>query len=215
MKKIGILRSFTSLTIIITLFLGLPQKISAHCDGLDGPVVYAAKKALETGNVVPVLIWVQKKDEKTIEDAFRKTLDLRKLGPQAKELADTHFFETLVRVHRAGEGAPYTGLKPAGRDIGPVLPAADKAMENGKIEPLAKLLRQLIEQGLHEQFAQVMAKKDFKQDDPKAGREFVAAYVTYIHYVERLYEAVKQGAHGHYPEGEGEEVHGQAGGRGH
>ncbi len=213
MIKICTLRSLTSWAIIMAFSLGLPQTTLAHCDGLDGPVVYAAKKALEAGNVAPVLIWVQKQDEKTIKEAFQKTLFVRKLGPQAKDLADTHFFETLVRVHRAGEGAPYTGLKPAGRDIGPVLPAADKAVENGKIEPLAKLIVQMVEQGLHGQFEQTMAKKDFKKDDTESGREFIAAYVAYIHYVERLYEAARQGAPGHFPGGE--EVHGQAGGHGH
>jgi hypothetical protein len=27
-------------------------------------------------------------------------------------LADTHFFETVVRLHRLGEGESFTGLKP-------------------------------------------------------------------------------------------------------
>jgi hypothetical protein len=43
---------------------------------------------------------------------FTKTLAVRKQSKEAKELADMYFFETLVRIHCAGEGAPYTGLKP-------------------------------------------------------------------------------------------------------
>ena len=97
---------------------------------MDGPVVQAARKALETGEVKLVLIWVQKQDEGDIKEAFQKTLTVRKLGAAAKELADRYFFETLVRIHRAGEGAPYTGLKPAGRDLGPAIPAADEAIED-------------------------------------------------------------------------------------
>jgi len=77
---------------------------------MDGPVIKAAKQALETGDVNPVLIWVLKKDETEIRNAFQKTLAVRKLSPEAKELADMYFFETLVRIHRAGEGEPYTGL---------------------------------------------------------------------------------------------------------
>ena len=42
-----------------------------------------------------------------------------------KELSDQFFIKTLVRVHRAGEGAPYTGIRPAGTDLGPAIPAAD------------------------------------------------------------------------------------------
>lgn len=212
MKKIITINVFTLLAFMFLLTFCLPQRTFAHCDGLDGPVVKAAKKALDSGDVSLVLIWVQKKDEKIIKDSFQKTLSVRKLGPQAKDLADMYFFETLVRVHRAGEGAPYTGLKPARRDLGPAIPAADKAIEDGKLEPLAKLIRQTVEKGLHEQFAQAMAKKNFKKDDIEAGRKFITAYVTYIHYVERLYESAKQGVHGHYAEGE--KVHGQTRGHG-
>jgi hypothetical protein len=200
MKTIKMVPSFTVFFALLALLFCLPVVTYAHCDGLDGPVVAAAKKALESGKVTPVLIWVQKKDEQTIKDAFNKTLAVRKLDPKAKELSDMYFFETIVRVHRAGEGAPYTGLKPAGRDLGPADPAGDKALVDGKLEPLAKLLMKTLETGLHEQFEQAMSKKKFKADDVEAGRKYIEAYVQYIHYVERLYEATKTAAHGHYPE---------------
>lgn len=89
-----------------------------HCDTMDGPVVKAAKRALETGNVNLILPWVPKKSEAELKKAFNKTLRVSKLGKGATELADYWFFETAVRVHREGEGAPYTGLKPAGLDWG-------------------------------------------------------------------------------------------------
>ena len=177
-----------------------PATASAHCDGLDGPVVKAAQRALETGNANLVLIWVQKQDEGEIKKAFQKTLAVRKLNPQAKELADMYFFETLVRIHRAGEGASYTGLKPAGRNLGAAIPAADKALENGKVEPLVKLATEALQTGIREQFKQVMAKKKFGKDDVEAGREYVEGYVQFIHYVERVYEAAKNPAEGHFPE---------------
>ena len=82
--------------------------------------------------------------------SFAKTLAVRKLNPEARELADLYFFETLVRIHRAGEGAPYTGLKPAGRDLGPAIPAADKAIETGALEPLLKLITSESTNGLRE-----------------------------------------------------------------
>lgn len=194
MKKIFIL--FAMLLIVVDL---VPTKAIAHCDGMDGPVVMAAQKALETGNVNLVLIWVQKKDEVEIKKAFQKTLAVRKLNPEAKELADMYFFETLVRIHRAGEGEPYTGIKPAGRDLGPAIPAGDKAVAEGKLEPLYKLLTDKIHDGLHEKFEKVMKKKNFKKDDVDAGREYVEAYVIFIHYVENLYDTAKKGIHGHSP----------------
>ncbi len=175
----------------------------AHCDGMDGPVISAAKQALETEDVNPVLIWVSKKDEAEIRNAFQKTLTVRMLNPEAKGLADMYFFETLVRIHRAGEGEPYTGIQPAGRDLGPVIPAADKAIVDGKLESLYKILTDRIHEGLHEKFKKVMNKKDFKKNDVNAGRDFVGVYVPFLHYVEALYEAAgKGGGHGHFQEAE-------------
>src|SRR3990172_3399701 len=126
------MKTITRLTPLVILFAVVlygPNKVLAHCDTMDGPVVKAAQRALATGNVSLVLIWVQKKDEAEIKEAFNKTLAIRKLSPAAKELADTYFFETLVRIHRAGEEAPYTGLKPAGYKPEPGIAAADKALE--------------------------------------------------------------------------------------
>ena len=99
---------FIALLIFLMALLSGSDTAFAHCDGLDGPVVKAAQQALTTGNVNLVLVWVQKQDEGEIKSVFQKTLAVRKLSPQAKELADMYFFETLVRLHRASEEAPYT-----------------------------------------------------------------------------------------------------------
>ncbi len=99
------------------VFLIMPAKVFGHCDGMDGPVVQSAQRALAKGDVNLVLVWVQANDEAEIRKVFAKTMAVRKLNAEARELADLYFFETLVRIHRAGEGAPYTGLKPAGRDL--------------------------------------------------------------------------------------------------
>ena len=125
---------------------------------------------------------------------------MRKLGPQAQAFADRYFFETLVRIHRAGENAPYTGLKPAGRDLGPAIPAADKAIETGSEPDLVQLVTEHVRKGLSKHLQEVLAKKNFAPDDVAAGREYVEAYVTYIHYVERLYEAAEKPSAGHYEE---------------
>lgn len=201
MKNKIILMSF--LVFLAGFLAFLPSFVRAHCDGMDGPVVNAAKKALETGNVNLVLIWVQEQDEEAIKEAFRKTIAVRKLSVEAKEMADMYFFETLVRIHRAGEGAPYTGLKPAGRDLGSAIPAADRALEDGSIKELMKILTECVSDGVLEHFKHTSEKKKFNPDDVGAGREFVKAYVEFVHYVERIYEATKKQAHGHFPESEG------------
>jgi hypothetical protein len=172
----------------------------AHCDGMDGPVVEAAQAALATGEVDRVLIWVRQKHDGEIREAFQRTLDVRELGPQARELADEYFFETLVRVHRAGEGAPFTGLKPAGRDLGPAIPAADQALASGEVEPVTNLLLERVRAGVLERHRRAVEAKAFRVQDVEAGREYVEAYVAFIHYVEGLYEAATRRVDGHYPE---------------
>lgn len=179
----------------------------AHCDGMDGPVVKAAQEALAKGDVNLILIWVQPKDEAEIRRAFDHTLGVRKLGAQAKDLADTYFFETLVRTHRAGEGAPYTGLKPAGRDLGPAIPAADEAMRSGNVAPLLNLVIDQMREGLTDRYKEVMAARQFKSQDLDAGREYVEKYVTFIHYVEGMYAAATRPAQGHFAEEEAAAPH--------
>jgi hypothetical protein len=169
----------------LALIWSLPA--AAHCDTLDGPVVAAARKALDTNNVNLVLVWVQKKDDADIRKQFEKTVAVRKAGGQAKELADMYFFETLVRIHRAGEGAGYTGLKSG--PVEPPIAAADKSLESGKLQEVAQLILKRMEQGLHRHFEDMMKKKKYKPDDIAAGRAFASAYVEYTHYVERLYDA--------------------------
>lgn len=207
MKINKLIQSLAILAIPAMLGLFAPIKVSAHCDGLDGPVVKAAQKALESGNVNLALIWVQKNEEGEIKKAFQKTVAVRKLNPEAKELADMYFFETLVRLHRAGEGAPYTGLKPAGRNLGPAIPAADKAIDEGSGEPVVKLLTAEMHEGIHKLFQEVLTKKNFKNDDVEAGREYVKAYVEFIHYVERIYEASKSPVSGHFQESAETDMH--------
>jgi uncharacterized protein DUF6448 len=195
-----------SVILAALVFLGAHQAF-AHCDGMDGPVVIAAQKALETGNVNLVLIWVRKNDEGEVKSAFQKTLAVRKLSQQAKEYSDMYFFETLVRVHRAAEGEPYTGLKPAGRDLGPAIPTADKALESGKVEPLLKLLTDSMQTVIREKFKQAMAKKKYRADDVETGRAYVEAYVPFVRYVEQIYEAVKSPSDGHLHHVEREAAH--------
>jgi hypothetical protein len=166
-------------------------------------VVKAAQRALETRNPALALIWVQEKDEREIQTAFNQALAVRELSPQAKELADRFFFETLVRVHRAGEGAAFTGLKPAGRDLGPAIPAADDAIRVGSVEPVLQLLTGVLQARLREQFGEAMNAKTFKPDDLAAGRAYVKAYVEFIHFVERLYDSTMTAPHGHSEENTG------------
>lgn len=191
-------RTLAPLALAASLLLPVPA--AAHCDGVDGPVVIAAQKALESGNPNPILIWVPATDEQEIRRAFTEALAVRRLGPEARKLADHYFFETLVRVHRAAEGAPYTGLKPAGRDLGPAVPLADKAVASGSEQELVTYAANEVREGIRQKFSDLRRKRNFRPDDLAAGREYVESYVTFVHYVEGLHKAAAADANGHYAE---------------
>ena len=180
------------LTAILAGLGALP--LGAHCDALDGPVIVTARQALAKGDVNPVLAWVKAGDEAQIRAAFARTLKVGALGSEAKELAETYFFETLVRIHRAGEGAPYTGLKPAGLDLGPAIPAADKAMASGDLKPVFDLMHSVLKPGLEARFKEARASRSQASPDPASGRKAVAAYVDFLHYVDGAYRAAAGGA---------------------
>lgn len=192
MNNTYIVSSLRVLSVLFAVFFFTPVTALAHCDTMDGPVVKAAQQALQTRNVNLVLIWVQKKDEAEVKQAFRQTLVVRKLSHAARQLADRYFFETLVRIHRAGEGEPYTGLKPAGTDLGPVIPVADKAFENGSVAPLLKLFPDSARAEIQDRFRDTLAKKNFNKNDVEAGRKYVGAYVSFLQYLEHLYEQKSQ-----------------------
>jgi Family of unknown function (DUF6448) len=135
-----------------------------------------------------------KADEQRIRVAFERTLKVRALSPEAREMADNYFFETVVRVHRAGEGEPYTGLKPAGTEVEPGIALADKALQSGSPDELVKQVTAEVASGLRQRFARAQEASKGADQSVDAGREYVAAYVEYIHYVENMHQALKSPA---------------------
>jgi hypothetical protein len=173
----------------------------AHCDSLDGPVVQDARRALENGDPAPVLKWVGKEHEAEIRDAFEQTMAVRRKGDDAKALADRYFFETLVRVHRAGEGEAFTGLKPAA-NVDPGIAAADRALQSGSANEIATRMSASIAEGIQKRFAAALERRKHAADSILAGREYVAAYVDYIHFVENVNRLASHGAsHLHHESG--------------
>jgi hypothetical protein len=178
---------------LVLAMLSTPSMVQAHCDSFDGPVIQAAKTALAKGDVTSVLRWIKADDDAAIRATFARTLEVRKLSPAAADLADMYFFETLVRVHRAGEGEPFTGLKPAG-SAESALVAADQALETGSVAGLTADLQQRVAVGLKQRFERAQAAKQHADHNVTAGRAYVAAYVDFIHYFENLQATVERSA---------------------
>jgi hypothetical protein len=170
------------------MFLGQPTPAQAHCDSVNGPVVQAAEKSLDTRNLKYVLAYVPAEAEAELNAVFTHTLSVRKLSPQARELADRYFFETAVRLHRAGEGAPFTGLNEE-TDHGPALEAADQALQSGALDEVHVVLNDALEAGLAEKYADVQtARSEAKRlGTVAADRERAEAELMFETYVFELY----------------------------
>lgn len=179
-----------TLTITISALAGLaamalalmvhPRTASAHCDTMDGPAVKDGQLALQTGNANIALKWVHEESASELKRIFDQARAARRQGEAARVVADQWFLENLVRIHRAGEGAPYTGLQPAGTKIDERVRAADEAVAAGTLAPLSGLVprEQLAE--LEQRFAEVLGRKDFPVDDVDAGRSYLEAYVRFF-----------------------------------
>ncbi len=157
----------------------------------------AAMKALETGDLNHALIWVPPGAEDELRGVFERTLHARAAGPDARDVADDWFFETAIRLHRAGEGAAYTGMKPAGLSEGPVVPRAERAIETGDPSETIDFLLGVVEDDLRRRFGSVMETREYDPDDVDAGREFIGAFIGWVVYAHHLFEYIQAGGEEH------------------
>jgi hypothetical protein len=162
-----------------------------HCDSLDGPVVAAARHALHEQDVDLVLPYVSANDEDEVRSAFERVMPLRVLDADVTELADQWFFETVVRLHRQSEHAPYTGLRPAGGDVGPVLPLAEKAIETGDVEEVYRLLAAELREELGRRLRHARRLAAAADASVEAARQSVRSTLGFQVYAHRLYQAVR------------------------
>ena len=170
---------------IVTLLAALkPVTVQAHCDTAEGPAVKDGRKALETGNINYALKWIPADGEAEMRDVFEKALKVRTLGPEAAELADRLFLETMVRIHRMGEGVGFTGIQAVGTQIDPVVKAADEAVALDSDTDLLPMVPEERRAELDKRFQAALAIKDFDVDDVAAARRYIAAYVTFFKYAE-------------------------------
>ncbi|HEY5509482.1 MAG TPA: DUF6448 family protein [Prolixibacteraceae bacterium] len=195
-KKINKVLRFSLLSLLLFSVLFVSSTVAfAHCDTMDGPVIADAKKAITENNVNYVLKWVRTQDEAEIKEAFNLSMKVRVLSPEAKELSDKYFFETLVRVHRNGEGVPFTGVKPSGTPIDEKILAADKSIELRNLSPLKDLMPKDKMPELTKRFNKVMSLRNFNVNNVEAGRKYIEAYVQFFHFAEGEEEGHDAHAH--------------------
>lgn len=181
------LKLILSVGLVSLLMLFGTLQVSAHCDSYDGPTIKDAIKALETNNVNLVLKWIKLEQEQEVISLFNKTYSLKNGDKEVYAIVEKHFFETLVRLHRETEGAPYTGLKPAGTTK-PIVQLSDKALEHKDIDDLLEKLNNHIGKVIRGKYEKVAELDKVKNESPEKGREYVEAYVDYTHTLEAIHD---------------------------
>lgn len=195
------MKRFLTASALLGGLLAFPLAAEAHCDAVDGPVATAAVRALDNDNVNLILPFAPAAAETELTHAFKQAMVVRTAGDAAKALADRYFMETAVRLHRAGEHAPYTGLKPADTDFGPAIPTAEAALDSGKLEPVLEVLADATAAGAEQRFAHARHMQEFSDQpaspaDVPAARERISAELEFIGYIESIYLATQSSAHG-------------------
>ena len=185
---------------VLVLSLAAPRPAQAHCDSEQGPVAAAAHQALENGNLKLILPYVPPEAETELTAAFKQALEVRKAGGSAKELADRYFIETAIRLHRAGEGAPYNGV--TDETTPKAILVADKAMTTGSLDETYKMLDQQIKKGIEEKYEAVVKARTEAEElrTVEAHRERVEAELTFEKYIYELFtlaSAAEPPAEGH------------------
>lgn len=174
----------TAFAATLAVVLLQPLRASAHCDTMDGPTAQDGLQALETGNIALALKWVSPADEGELREVYDKARTARDQGAAAREVADRWFVENLIRVHRAGEGASFSGVQPHGVPVDERVAAADAAIAQGDLAPLAGLVPADRWAELERRFATVLERREYDVTDVVAGRSYIAAYVSFFKYAE-------------------------------
>ena len=188
-------RIATTIIVAGVVALTWAAPVGAHCDAVDGPVAADVRAALAAGDPTPILKWVPPDDEGEIRAAFAHSVKVRELGEAGRSLADRWLLETVVRIHRAGEGAPFTGVKPAG-GIDPGIQLADRALRSGEADALVDAVLGHVEHTLRQRFAHAAAARTTADASVEEGRAYIAAYVELMHTVEGLHRVLAED-HGH------------------
>jgi len=186
--------SLKTLFLLVAFMIFSVSQSFAHCDSYDGPVIQDALKALKQNKVELVLKWVEPKYEAEITEKFNQTLRLKGKNKEINKILEESFLETLVRLHREGEGASFTGIKPAG-SMTPLVAMADNSLETKDVNFVIESVNNHLKEVLQEKYHKVMELSKTKDDSVEKGRAYVVAYVEYTHTLEALEHILSEDAH--------------------
>jgi len=155
-------------------------------DLLNGPVIRAAKTALETGDANYIVIWVPEESENTLKNLLEKTCCTQRIKNNMQNRAIDWYFDTVNRLCFVDRKMMFTGLKSDGCNENLIISKAVKAIETGSVEIITDNIPVAYEDEVKQRFRQVINKKNYPVNNPTAGRAYVSAFFEFMGYVQSL-----------------------------
>lgn len=164
-----------------------------HCDSLNRPVVTAARRALEASDADVILPFVPADGAAEVRDAFDRTLGHRARRPKRWPTAGSSKLPSGCTV--PAKARPFTGLKPAGLDVGPVIPAAERALDSGSPDELIDVLCVSVRDQVTQRHHHAMAFKTHAGEGVESAREYVEATLGLEVWAHSVYKQVLADPH--------------------
>jgi hypothetical protein len=158
-------------------------------DEMQGPVVKAAKMALETGNVNYILIWLPEESENTLKNLLEKTCCTRSSRMNMKNRAYDWYFEMVNRFFNIGRPRDNLTIR-GGLAEKPLDLKVDKAIESGNFEEIRDIIPVTHEADAKQRFLHVMNMRNYPVNNIAEGRAYVSAFFDFNRYMHDLYSGI-------------------------
>jgi hypothetical protein len=152
----------------------------------DGPVISAAKRALETGNAHYILIWIPEESENTVKNLLEKAYCERYTQKNAYNHIVDWYFETINHLHSVHYGPYNLTISTKAPEEKTIIFLVERTCESGNFEEITTVIQDTPSGEMRQRFNDVMKKRNYGVENIAAGRVYVSAFTDFIAFVNNL-----------------------------
>lgn len=146
----------------------------------EGPVMHAAKMAIETGNPKYIQVWIPEESENTLKNLLEKVCCERTLQNDPNNPAAAWYFSTVRRLHAAHYGPQNLDISLKTPEEKRIILIAEKACEGGNFDEITTVVRNASWGEMRQCFHDLMKLRNYDVEDTAAGRAFVWAFAAFV-----------------------------------
>lgn len=155
-------------------------------DSHNGPMMIAAKRALETGKAHHILIWIPEKSENTLKNLLEKVCCKRRIQADGHDRIVDWYFETISRFHSGYYGPHNLNISTKTPEEKSIIFLVESACESGNFEEITTVIRDTPTGEMRQRFDDVMKKRNYCEENIAAGRVYVSVFTYFIAFVNNL-----------------------------